>query len=143
MTKNNIIIGLFLIIINGILSNGIYKIKYQDLYLNFYHKHNKFYFSRNTSLSRSSLFRIYNEFGNNTSDYLIESLKHNKKLFSSHNKVLSDTKYEKSDKNFFWSFIIIKVQLLSKIKMVVIFKFQALMKLHALTLSKRQANFIY
>ena len=105
MTKNNIIIGLFLIIINGILSNGIYKIKYQDLYLNFYHKHNKFYFSRNTSLSRSSLFRIYNEFDNNTSDYLIESLKHNKKLFSNHNNVLSDTKYEKSNKNFFWSFI--------------------------------------
>ena len=105
MTKKNIIIGLFLIIINGILSNGIYKIKYQDLYLNFYHKHNKFYFSRNTSLSRSSLFRIYNKFDNNTSDYLIESLKHNKKLFSKHNKVLSDTKYEKSNKNFFWSFI--------------------------------------
>ena len=108
MIKYNLIIVLFLFItiINGTLSNGIYKIKYQDLYLNFDYKHNKFYFSKKSSLSRASLFRIYNEFDiNNTSYYLIESLQHNKKLFSNHNKVLSDIKYEKSNKNFFWSFI--------------------------------------
>ena len=107
MTKINILIIFFLleIIINENLTEGVYKIKYQDLYLNFYHKKNKFYFSRKSSLSKSSLFRIYNELYINASFFMIESLSNNKKFYCKQNKVLADAKYDKSDKNFFWSFI--------------------------------------
>ena len=107
MTKFNILIIFFLleIIVNENLTDGVYEIKYQDLYLNFYHKQNKFYFSRKSPLSKSSLFRIYNELYINSSFFLIESLTHNKKFHCKQNKVVADTKYDKSDKNFFWSFI--------------------------------------
>ena len=107
MTKFNILILFFLfeIIINENLTDGVYEIKYQDLYLNFYHKQNKFYFSRKSSLSKSSLFRIYNELYINSSFFMIESLAHNKKFHCKQNNFVADTKYDKSDKNFFWSFI--------------------------------------
>ena len=58
MTKYNLIIivlFLFINIVNENLTNGIYEIKYQDLYLNFHRKNNKFYFLRKCSFSNSSL----------------------------------------------------------------------------------------
>ena len=107
MTKYNLVIVLLLFInvVNENLTNGVYQIKYHDLYLNFHQKNNKFYFARKSSLSRKSLFRIYNELDKNTSYFLFESLEHNKKIYSEKNKVLADTKFDNSNKNFFWSFI--------------------------------------
>ena len=107
MTKYNLVIVLLLFInvVNENLTNGVYQIKYHDLYLNFHQKNNKFYFARKSSLSRKSLFRIYNELDKNTSYFLFESLEHNKKIYSDKNKVLADTKFDNSNKNFFWSFI--------------------------------------
>ena len=107
MTKYNLVIVLFLFInvVNENLTNGVYQIKYHDLYLNFHQKNNLFYFARKSSLSKKSLFRIYNELDKNTSYFLFESLEHNKKIYSEKNKVLADTKFDNSSKNFFWSFI--------------------------------------
>ena len=107
MTKYNLVIVLLLFInvVNENLTNGVYQIKYHDLYLNFHQKNNKFYFARKSSLSRKSLFRIYNELDINTSHFMFESLEHNKKIYSDKNKVLADTKFDNSSKNFFWSFI--------------------------------------
>ena len=107
MTKYNLVIALLLFInvVNENLTNGVYQIKYHDLYLNFHQKNNKFYFARKSSLSRKSLFRIYNELDINTSHFMFESLEHNKKIYSEKNKVLADTKFDNSNKNFFWSFI--------------------------------------
>ena len=107
MTKYNLVIVLFLFInvVNENLTNGVYQIKYHDLYLNFHQKNNLFYFARKSSLSKKSLFRIYNELDKNTSYFLFESLDHNKKIYSEKNKVLADTKFDNSSKNFFWSFI--------------------------------------
>ena len=108
MTKYNLVIVLFLFInvVNENLTNGVYQIKYHDLYLNFHQKNNKFYFAKKSSLSRKSLFRIYNELDINTSHFMFESLEHNKKIYSDKNKVLADTKFDNSSKNFFfWSFI--------------------------------------
>ena len=107
MTKYNLVIVLLLFInvVNENLTNGVYQIKYHDLYLNFHQKNNKFYFAKKSSLSRKSLFRIYNELDINTSHFMFESLEHNKKIYSDKNKVLADTKFDNSSKNFFWSFI--------------------------------------
>ena len=107
MTKYNLVIVLLLFInvVNENLTNGVYQIKYHDLYLNFHQKNNLFYFARKSSLSKKSLFRIYNELDKNTSYFLFESLEHNKKIYSEKNKVLADTKFDNSSKNFFWSFI--------------------------------------
>ena len=107
MTKYNLVIVLFLFInvVNENLTNGVYQIKYHDLYLNFHQKNNLFYFARKSSLSKKSLFRIYNELDINTSHFMFESLEHNKKIYSEKNKVLADTKFDNSSKNFFWSFI--------------------------------------
>ena len=107
MTKYNLVIVLLLFInvVNENLTNGVYQIKYHDLYLNFHQKNNLFYFARKSSLSKKSLFRIYNELDKNTSYFLFESLEHNKKIYSEKNKVLADTKFDNSNKNFFWSFI--------------------------------------
>ena len=107
MTKYNLVIALLLFInvVNENLTNGVYQIKYHDLYLNFHQKNNLFYFARKSSLSKKSLFRIYNELDKNTSYFLFESLEHNKKIYSEKNKVLADTKFDNSSKNFFWSFI--------------------------------------
>ena len=105
MTKSNIIIFflLFIFIVNDNLTNGIYKIKYQNLYLNFDYRHNKFYFSKKSTLKKSSFFRIYNVLDN--SFYFIESLNHNKKLLSNKNKISASDKYNKLDDKYFWSFI--------------------------------------
>ena len=107
MTKYNLVIVLLLFInvVNENLTNGVYQIKYHDLYLNFHQKNKLFYFARKSSLSKKSLFRIYNELDKNTSYFLFESLEHNKKIYSEKNKVLADTKFDNSSKNFFWSFI--------------------------------------
>ena len=107
MNKYSLIIEilLFINVVNENLTNGVYEIKYQDLYLNFHQKNNKFYFSRKSSLSKTSLFRIYNGLNINTSYFMIESLQHSKKIYSEKNKVLVDIKFDKSNKNFFWSFI--------------------------------------
>ena len=54
MTKYNLIIivlFLFINIVNENLTNGIYEIKYQDLYLNFHRKNDKFYFLGKCSFS--------------------------------------------------------------------------------------------
>ena len=98
MTKYNLVIVLLLFInvVNENLTNGVYQIKYHDLYLNFHQKNNKFYFARKSSLSRKSLFRIYNELDINTSHFMFESLEHNKKIYSDKNKVLADTKFDNS-----------------------------------------------
>ena len=105
MTKYNTIIVLLLLkfVINKNLTKGIYKIRYKNLYLNFHHKRNKFYFSRKSTLSKTSFFRIYNDLDN--SFYLIESVKSNKLLFYDKNRISSITKVNKSEDKYFWSFI--------------------------------------
>jgi hypothetical protein len=105
MIKSNIIIVflLLILVVNENLTDGIYKIKYQNLYLNFHHKYNKFYFSSKSTLSKTSFFRINNVLNN--SFYLIESIKCNKKFFYNENKISANTKYNKSEDKYFWSFI--------------------------------------
>ena len=105
MIKSNIIIVflLLILVVNENLTDGIYKIKYQNLYLNFHHKYNKFYFSSKSTLSKTSFFRINNVLNN--SFYLIESIKCNTKFFYNENKISANTKYNKSEDKYFWSFI--------------------------------------
>ena len=103
MTKSNKIIVFLLLIfdVNENLTDGIYKIKYKNLYLNFQQKHNKFYFSRKSTLSKTSFFRIYNI----NSYCLIESFKHNKKLFYNKNEISANSIYNNLEDKYFWSFI--------------------------------------
>jgi len=105
MTKSNKIIVFLLLIfdVNENLTDGIYKIKYKNLYLNFQQKHNKFYFSRKSTLSKTSFFRIYNILDN--SYCLIESFKHNKKLFYNKNEISANSNYNYLEDKYFWSFI--------------------------------------
>ena len=105
MPKSNIIILILLFIFsaNENLTDGIYKIKHNNSYLHFNYKYNTFYFSKKWSISKASFFRIYNAL--DSSFYLIESFKLKKKIFSSHHGILANTKYNKSDNNYFWSFI--------------------------------------
>ena len=114
MIKSNIIIAFLLLIfvVNENLTDGIYKIKYQNLYLNFHHKYNKFYFSSKSTLSKTSFFRINNVLNN--SFYLIESVKCNKKIFYNENKISANTKYNKSEDKYFWSFIKYEIYIISR-----------------------------
>ena len=93
MTKFNIVVVFLIImfVVNENLTNGIYKIKYQNLYLNFNNKNNKFYFSGKSTLSKTSFFRIYNDLNN--SFYLIESVNSKKKFFLSQNKISVITQF--------------------------------------------------
>ena len=105
MTKFNIVVVFLIImfVVNENLTNGIYKIKYQNLYLNFNNKNNKFYFSGKSTLSKTSFFRIYNDLNN--SFYLIESVNSKKKFFLSQNKISVITQFNKAEDHYFWSFI--------------------------------------
>ena len=63
-------------------------------------------FSKKKPLQIYSSFRIKNVLDrDNNSFFLIESLKHNGKLYSKNNLVIINFKYEKSDDNFLWLFI--------------------------------------
>ena len=97
---------LFLDSKNENLIDGIFQIKYKDLYLNIQHKTNNLLFSKKKPLQIYSSFRIKNVLDrDNNSFFLIESLKHNGKLYSKNNLVIINFKYEKSDDNFLWLFI--------------------------------------
>ena len=108
MTKLFLII-LFYLYLSGeseTLTNGIYEIKFKDLYLNFHHKRNKFYFSSKFSFEKSSSFRFTKIANNqNNSFFLIECLKHNRKLYSNKNMVKAYSRFDKSNINFYWSII--------------------------------------
>ena len=94
---------LFLDSNNENLIDGIFQIKYKDLYLNIQHKTNNLLFSKKKPLQIYSSFRIKNVLDrDDNSFFLIESLKHNGKLYSKNNLVIINFKYEKSDDNFLW-----------------------------------------
>ena len=112
MIKLNILIFFYILIAvnNFDLTNGIYEIKFEDFYLNFHHKNNKFTFSTKSSFKTSFLFRIkkidISLTNSNNSIFSIESLNGNKKLYIKENEVIATSKYDDSKNNFFW--IIIK-----------------------------------
>ena len=91
---------------NEFLTNGIYKIKFKDLYLDFHHKRNKFYFSSKFSFRKSASFR-FSKVSNitNISFFLIESLKHNSKFYSEKKELKSSSSFDKSNFNYYWSII--------------------------------------
>ena len=91
---------------NENLTEGIFEIKYKDLYLNFQHKNNKLIFSPKQPLHVSSFFRIKNVTDKeNNSFFLIECLKKNGKLYFQENHIIINFAYEKSDDNFLWLII--------------------------------------
>ena len=97
---------LFLASNNENLTDGIFEIKYKDLYLNIHHKNNNLFFSKKSPFQTSSFFRIKNVLDKeNNSFFLIESLKHNGKFYSKKNLVIINFIYEKSDDNFLWLII--------------------------------------
>ena len=110
MIKSKVIILLnFLLSINTFnLNNGIYEIKFKEFYLNFQFKINKFVFSPKPSFRASFLYRLKIVPSNNSGTplFLIESLKHNKKLYIKDKEVIATSKYNSSNYNFLW--IIIK-----------------------------------
>jgi hypothetical protein len=103
-----LLLYLFLSIKNETLTDGIYEIKYKDLYLSYKHKKNKFHFSNDTSLKTSYLFRIKNNLNNqNISFFLLENVKHDMKIYSEKNEIKSNSEYNSSNENYLWSAIII------------------------------------
>ena len=102
-----LLLYLFLSIKNETLTDGIYEIKYKDLYLSYKHKKNKFHFSNDTSLKTSYLFRIKNNLNNqNISFFLLENVKHDMKIYSEKNEIKSNSEYNSSNETYLWSAII-------------------------------------
>ena len=102
----SILFLLFLNTNNQTLTNGVYLIKYQNLYLNYHQQKNSLHFSYKPGLSMSFLFRINNiSNSNNISFIVIESLKRNRKLYTIEKKIKVDSHNNKLFDIYLWSFI--------------------------------------
>ena len=102
----SILFLLFLNTNNQTLTNGVYLIKYQNLYLNYHQQKNNLHFSYKPGLSKSFLFRINNiSNSNNISFIVIESLKRNRKLYTIEKKIKVDSHNNKLFDIYLWSFI--------------------------------------
>ena len=100
---------LFFLVINDnneALTNGIYKITFKDLYLNYHHKKKQLYFSSKSDFKKSSFFRL-NIISTieKISFYFIENLEYNVKLYYEKNMVKTSLISNISNDNFLWSFI--------------------------------------
>ena len=102
----SILFWLFLNTNNPALTNVVYLIKYQNLYLNYHQQKNNLHFSYKPALSKSFLFRINNfSNSNNISFIVIHSLKRNRKLYTKEKKIKVDSNNNKIFDNYLWSFI--------------------------------------
>ena len=101
-----VLLYLFISIKNETITNGIYEIKYKDQYLSYQNKKNKIHFSNKPALQTSYFFRIKNNLNNqNISFFLLENVKHGKKIYSEKNEIKSSSEYNSSNENFLWSAI--------------------------------------
>ena len=91
---------------NETITEGIYEIKFQDLYLNIRHKNKNLIFSKQSSFQASSSFRIKNASTSiNNSFYIIENLRYNLKLYSRDNQVILKSRFTNDNNNFLWLII--------------------------------------
>ena len=101
-----VLLYLFISIKNETITNGIYEIKYKDQYLSYQNKKNKIHFSNKPALQTSYFFRIKNNLNNqNISFFLLENVKHGKKIYLEKNEIKSSSEYNSSNENFLWSAI--------------------------------------
>ena len=106
LNKIFFLFNIFLVTKNEALTEGIYEIKFKNLYLNTHYKNDNLFLSNKPLLKTSYFFRIKNIADiSNKSFFLIESLKSNRKFYNKDNQIVMNSIFKKSDSNFFWLII--------------------------------------